>query len=170
GYVNKLNELLKDTDLEQESLEDIIKKTVRAFDKKTIYNNAAQVYNHTFYWNCMKKDGGGKPSEPLLKKIEQDFGSFETFVEQFKKAGATLFGSGWVWLVLDKGSLKIVQTSNANCPLSDGQKPLLTMDVWEHAYYLDYQNARTKYIDAFMDHLVNWEFVEKNFEHDGPNK
>ncbi len=164
GYVNKLNGLIKGTNLEQENLEAIMKKTSDVPNKIAIYNNAAQVYNHSFYWNCMKKNGGGKPSEKFLEKINQDFGSCETFVEQFKKAGATLFGSGWVWLVDDNRKLKIVQTSNAHCPLTDGQKPLLTMDVWEHAYYLDYQNGRVKYIDAFMDHLVNWEFVEKNLD------
>ena len=164
GYVNKLNGLIKGTELEKEKLETIMEKTAKDASNKGIYNNAAQVWNHTFYWNGMKKDGGGQSSGSLLENIEKDFGSFGKFVEEFKKAGATLFGSGWVWLVLDDGKLKIVQTSNAWNPLSDGQTPLLTMDVWEHAYYLDHKNGRSTYIDKFVDHLINWDFVQENFD------
>lgn len=164
GYVNKLKGLIKGTDLEKEKLETIMQKTATDASKIGIYNNAAQVWNHTFYWNCMKKDGGGQPSGSLLEKIKADFGSFETFVAVFKKAGATLFGSGWVWLISENGMLKIVQTSNASNPMTFGQTPLLTMDVWEHAYYLDYQNGRASYIDKFVDHLINWEFVQANFD------
>jgi superoxide dismutase, Fe-Mn family len=127
-----------------------------------VFNNAAQVWNHSFYWQCMKPGGGGQPSGALADKINADFGSFEAFVEQFKAAGATQFGSGWAWLVLDGGTLKVTKTANADLPLAHGQKALLTMDVWEHAYYLDYQNRRPDYMTTYLEKLVNWDFVAAN--------
>lgn len=164
AYVNNLNNLIANSDLADKTLEEIIKISAADKSKAGIFNNAAQVWNHTFYWHSMKPNGGGKPSGELLKKIESDFGSYENFVSEFKNAGATQFGSGWAWLVLDSNKLKIVKTSNAETPLTTSAKPLMTMDVWEHAYYLDFQNARPNYIDTFLNHLVNWEFVEKNLK------
>lgn len=164
AYVTKLNELISGTDLEKKSLEEIIKETEKDSTRAGIFNNAAQVWNHTFFWHSMKAGGGGKPSGELLKKIEADFGSFDTFVAEFKNAGVTQFGSGWAWLVLEDGKLKITKTGNAATPLTTNAKPLMTMDVWEHAYYLDYQNARPNYIDTFLKYLVNWDFVEQNLK------
>lgn len=162
AYVTKLNELIAGTDLENKTLEEIIKATAGDSAKAGIFNNAAQVWNHTFYWNSMSPNGGGKPSGTVLAKIEESFGSYENFASEFKNAGATQFGSGWAWLVLENGKLKITKTPNAETPLTTNAKPLMTMDVWEHAYYLDFQNARPGYMDTFLDKLVNWEFVEKN--------
>ena len=163
AYVTNLNTAIEGTDLDGASLGDVI--TTAAGDSSSIdvFHNAAQVWNHSFYWQCMKPGGGGTPSGALLDKINADFGSFNSFVEQFKAAGATEFGSGWAWLVLDNGQLKITKTGNADLPLAHGQKALLTMDVWEHAYYLDYQNRRDDYINAYLDKLINWDFVELNF-------
>jgi len=163
AYVNNLNGLIKDTDLASKSLEDIILASAKDLPaKQGIFNNAAQVWNHTFFWNCMKPNGGGKPSGKILAKIESDLGSFDKFVEEFRAAATTQFGSGWAWLVLDGGKLKITKTGNADLPMAHGQKALLTVDVWEHAYYLDYQNRRIDFVQAFIDNLINWEFVEKN--------
>jgi Fe-Mn family superoxide dismutase len=162
AYVTNLNNLIAGTDLSSLSLEAIIKATYNDKTKVGIFNNAAQVWNHTFYWHSMKPNGGGKPSSPILDKIIEDFGSYENFITEFKNAGATQFGSGWAWLVLENNKLKITKTGNAETPLTSNAKPLLTMDVWEHAYYLDYQNARPNYIDTFLNHLVNWDFVAKN--------
>lgn len=162
AYVTKLNELVAGTDLESKSLEEIIKITDNDSSKAGIFNNAAQVWNHTFYWNSMSPNGGGKPQGKVLAKIEEDFGSYENFATEFKNAGATQFGSGWAWLVLEDNKLKITKTPNAKTPLTSNAKPLLTMDVWEHAYYLDYQNARPSYMDTFLEKLVNWDFVAKN--------
>jgi Fe-Mn family superoxide dismutase len=162
AYVTNLNNLIKGTELEGKSLEEIIKISAADKTKAGIFNNAAQVWNHSFYWHSMKPNGGGKPSGEVLKRIEADFGSFENFVIEFKNAGATQFGSGWAWLVLDNDKLKITKTPNAETPLTTNAKPLMTMDVWEHAYYLDFQNARPNYIDTFLNHLVNWDFVAKN--------
>ena len=157
-YVNKLNNLITDSAYTDSSLEDIIKKTEGA-----IFNNAAQVWNHTFYWESFAPDGGGKPGGELLKAIESKYGSFEQFQDDFSQAAITLFGSGWAWLVKKAdGSLDIVQKSNAGNPLRDGDTPLLTCDVWEHAYYLDYQNRRPDYLNAFWK-IVNWAEVEKRF-------
>lgn len=168
AYVTNLNNLVKDTDLASKSLEEVIKisAAAKANDptKAGIFNNAAQVWNHTFYWHSMKPNGGGKPTGELLAKIESDFGSYENFVTEFKNAGATQFGSGWAWLVLDGGKLKVTKTGNAETPLTTTAKPLLTMDVWEHAYYLDFQNARPTYIETFLNHLVNWDFAAKNLK------
>ncbi|TCS61307.1 superoxide dismutase [Varunaivibrio sulfuroxidans] len=162
AYVTNLNKLIDGTDFAAKSLEDIMKATADDASKAGVFNNAAQVWNHTFYWNSMKPNGGGSPSGELATKIDAAFGSFEKFKEEFKTAGMTQFGSGWAWLVAEGGSLKIVKTANAACPLTDGQTPLLTCDVWEHAYYLDYQNRRPDYIQVFLDHLVNWDFAAEN--------
>lgn len=159
AYVTNYNNLVKDTPMDSMSLEEVIKATAGDASKVGIFNNAAQAWNHTFYWNCLKPNGGGAPTGDLANKINADFGSFDAFKEQFKQAGATQFGSGWAWLVLDNGALKVTKTLNADNPLTQGQKPLLTMDVWEHAYYIDYQNRRPDYIGTFMDKLINWDFV-----------
>lgn len=163
AYVGKLNDLVENTDLADKSLEDIMRETAGKAEKAGVFNNAAQVWNHTFYWNSMTPNGGGKPSGALAAKIDEDFGSFDAFVDAFKSAGATQFGSGWAWLILKDGKLDVTKTANADCPLTDGATPLLTMDVWEHAYYLDYQNRRPDYMTTFLDKLVNWSFVEENF-------
>lgn len=162
AYVNKYNDAVKGTELDSKSIEEVIKAIAGDSSKSGLFNNAAQAWNHTFYWQCMKANGGGTPTGELAKKIAADFGSFEKFVEEFKNAGATQFGSGWAWLVLDGNTLKVTKTLNADNPLTSGQVPLLTMDVWEHAYYLDYQNKRPEYIDTFINKVVNWDFVAKN--------
>jgi Fe-Mn family superoxide dismutase len=162
AYVTNLNNLVAGTDLEGKSLDQTILAVSGDASKAGVFNNAAQVWNHTFYWQGMKPGGGGAPSGDLAAKIDADFGSFDGFKEQFKTAGATQFGSGWAWLVVDNGTLKITKTGNADLPLAHGQKALLTMDVWEHAYYLDYQNRRPDYISTFLDKLVNWDFVAAN--------
>jgi Fe-Mn family superoxide dismutase len=158
AYVTNLNKLIEGTEFANASLEEIIAKS-----EGGTFNNAAQVWNHTFFWNSMKPNGGGKPSGELAKKIDEDFGSFDKFKEEFANAGATQFGSGWAWLVKDSGKLKVVKTPNAETPIRTGQTPILTIDVWEHAYYLDYQNRRPDFIQVFLNNLVNWDFAEKNF-------
>jgi Fe-Mn family superoxide dismutase len=164
SYVTNLNKLIAGTELEEKSLEEIIEIS-RKNNQAGIFNNSAQIWNHTFYWNSMKKNGGGKAEGKLLAKIEKDFGSFEKFTEEFKIAGATQFGSGWAWLVVDEdGKLQVIKTLNAETPLGTNLKPLITMDVWEHAYYLDFQNARPKYIETFLSNLVNWDFALENLE------
>lgn len=163
AYVTNLNNLTKDSDLASKSLEEVIK--IAAADlpaKQGIFNNAAQVWNHTFFWNCLKQGGGGKPGAKLLAKIDSDLGGFDKFKEDFKNAAVTQFGSGWAWLVEENGTLKITKTANADLPLAHGQKALLTVDVWEHAYYLDWQNRRPDFVQCFLDNLVNWSFVEAN--------
>jgi Fe-Mn family superoxide dismutase len=162
AYVDKANELVKGTPLEGASLEEVIMASAKDPSKAALFNNAAQIWNHTFYWNSMKPNGGGKPTGNIAKLIEKDFGSYDKFAEAFKNAGATQFGSGWAWLVLVGVVLKVIKTPNADLPMAHGQKALLTMDVWEHAYYLDYQNKRPDYMTVFLDKLVNWEFAEKN--------
>ncbi|MDA0781088.1 MAG: superoxide dismutase [Rickettsiales bacterium] len=157
AYVTNLNKLIEGTEFAGSSLEEIVAKS-----EGGIFNNAAQVWNHTFYWNSMKPNGGGTPEGELADKINEAFGSFDKFREEFANAAATQFGSGWAWLVLDGGKLKIVKTSNAETPLTKGQKPLLTIDVWEHAYYLDFQNKRPDYIQTFLNNLVNWDFAAEN--------
>ena len=157
-YVTNLNNLIKGTEFADMSLEDIIKKASGG-----IFNNAAQVWNHTFYWNGLSPNAGGQPSGNLANAINSTFGSFDKFKEEFTKTAVTTFGSGWAWLVKNAdGSLALVSTSNAANPMTSGQTPLLTCDVWEHAYYIDYRNARPKYLEAFWK-LVNWDFVAKNF-------
>ncbi len=163
-YLVNLNKLIQDTDLAGETLENIIKKTAGDSSKAGIFNNAAQVWNHTFYWNSMKPGGGGKPFGPIAEAIQQHLGGFDQFVEEFKKAGLTQFGSGWAWLVSNQGRLEVMKTPNADTPLAHGLIPVLTMDVWEHAYYLDYQNKRPDYIDAFINNLINWEFASSQLE------
>ncbi|MDD5585976.1 MAG: superoxide dismutase [Alphaproteobacteria bacterium] len=161
AYVTNLNGLIKDTPLATASLEDIIRKTAGDESKAGVFNNAAQVWNHTFFWNSMTPSGS-QPIAALAERLEKDFGSFDKFKETFKQAGVTQFGSGWAWLVLDGDSLKVTKTPNAVNPLALGQTPLLTCDVWEHAYYLDYQNRRPDFVQAFLDHLANWDFAAKN--------
>lgn len=157
-YVTNLNNLIAGTEFEQLSLEEIVKKSSGG-----IFNNAAQVWNHTFYWNSLTPKGQGKPSGALLAAIEKSFGSFEDFKEAFAKTAVTTFGSGWAWLVKNAdGSLALVSTSNAATPLTTDQTPLLTIDVWEHAYYIDYRNARPKYIETFWNY-VNWDFAAQNY-------
>lgn len=156
-YVKKLNKLLPGTGLEKASLEEIITSATG-----DVFNNAAQVWNHTFYWNCLNPDGGGVPKGALVKAIDQSFGGFKDFKERFTGSATSNFGSGWTWLVQNPdGTLEILNTSNAGNPLTDNKQPLLTCDVWEHAYYIDYRNARKKYLEAFWN-LVNWEFVAQN--------
>jgi Fe-Mn family superoxide dismutase len=162
AYVTNLNNLVKDTPMANQSLEEIIKATAKDESKAGIFNNAAQVWNHTFFWNCMKPNGGGKPSGAVAQKIDQAFGGYDKFAEQFKNAAVTQFGSGWGWLVSEGGTLKVTKTPNAVNPMAQGQKALLTVDVWEHAYYLDYQNRRPDFVQAFIDKLINWDFVAKN--------
>jgi Fe-Mn family superoxide dismutase len=164
AYVDNLNKLIAGTDLESKSLEEIILLAAGDAARAGIFNNAAQVWNHTFFWHCMKPGGGGKPSGELAARIDAAFGGYDKFVEQFKAAAVGRFGSGWGWLVLEGGELKIVSTPNAETPLAKGQKALLTVDVWEHAYYLDYQNRRPDFVQAFLDHLVNWDFVAENLK------
>jgi Fe-Mn family superoxide dismutase len=158
-YVVNINKLIEGTDLANETLENIIKKTAGDSAKIGMFNNAAQVWNHSFYWQCMKPKGGGAPKGPIAEKIKADFGSYEKFAEEFKNAGFTQFGSGWAWLILKDGKLEIMKTLNADTPIAHGVKPVLTADVWEHAYYLDYQNRRPDYLSAFVENLINWDFV-----------
>lgn len=161
-YVDNLNKLIAGTDLEAKSLEEIIKIAAKDPAKAGIFNNAAQSWNHSFYWKCLKPQGGGAPTGAIAAKINATFGSHDKFVEELKNAGATQFGSGWAWLVLDGSDLKITKTPNADTPLAHGQKALLTIDVWEHAYYLDYQNRRPDYLAAVIQNLINWDFVNAN--------
>jgi Fe-Mn family superoxide dismutase len=162
AYVNNFNNAVKGTDLDSQPIEAVIQAIATEPGKAGLFNNAAQAWNHTFYWNSMKPGGGGQPSGDLAAKIEADFGSFDEFVNTFKTAGATQFGSGWAWLVLEDNTLKVTKTPNAENPLTCNQVPLLTMDVWEHAYYLDYQNKRPDYIATFLNNLVNWDFAAHN--------
>jgi Fe-Mn family superoxide dismutase len=159
GYVEKLKGLIAETELAEDNLESIIQKTSKDASKLAIFNNAAQVWNHTFYWQSMEPKGGGPPSGVIADKLKNDFGSYDKFVEKFKEAGISQFGSGWAWLVLKEGKLDIMKTSNADTPVAHGLKPLLTADVWEHAYYLDYQNRRADYLNAYIKNLINWDFV-----------
>ncbi len=158
AYVTNLNNLIPGTEFEALSLEDIIMKSSGG-----VFNNAAQVWNHSFYWNCLSPTGGGAPTGALAAAIDAKFGSFEEFKKQFNQSGATNFGSGWTWLVKNAdGSLEIFNTSNAGTPMTTGKQALLTLDVWEHAYYIDYRNARPKYLETIWN-IVNWDFVAANF-------
>jgi superoxide dismutase, Fe-Mn family len=159
AYVTNLNGLIEGTDNAGKSLEDII----LAADGP-LFNNAAQVWNHTFYWNCMKPGGGDAPAGDLAKAVDAAFGSFEDFKKEFSAAAIGQFGSGWAWLVLENGALKVTKTGNADLPLKHGQTALLTVDVWEHAYYIDYRNLRPKYVETFLTSLVDWDFVTKNWQ------
>ena len=156
-YVNNLNELIKGTDNERRSLEEII----LAAEPGGLFNNAAQAWNHSFFWSCMTP-GGGEPEGELKTAIEHSFGSVDDFLQTFNDKAKTLFGSGWTWLAKGENGLEIVQTKDADLPLKHGQTALLTIDVWEHAYYLDYQNARPAYVETWLEHLVNWEFAAAN--------
>ena len=158
-YVDNTNKLIEGTDLANADLEAIVKKAAGDSSKAGLFNNAAQVWNHTFYWKCMKPNGGGPPAGAVLQKINSDLGGYEKFAEAFKNAGITQFGSGWAWLILKDGRLEITKTANADTPMAHGSKPLLVADVWEHAYYLDYQNRRPDYLTAFIEKLINWDFV-----------
>jgi Fe-Mn family superoxide dismutase len=162
AYVNNLNNLIKGSPIEREPLEEIIKSTYKDASKTGLFNNAAQVWNHTFFWHSMKPRGGGAPSGALAAAIDRDCGGLDKFKDAFKAAAVGQFGSGWAWLVADRSQLKIVATPNAVTPLAEGQAPLLTCDVWEHAYYLDYQNRRPDFVQAFLDHLANWDFAAQN--------
>lgn len=162
-YVDTLNKLIAGTPYASASLEEIVRDTAGDESKKQIFNNAGQAWNHTFYWNSMAPGGGGKPTGALAKAIERNFDGYEGFAEKFAEAGKTQFGSGWAWLVAKGGQLEVVKTPNAETPLMQkGATPLLTMDVWEHAYYLDYQNKRLDYITAYLENLVNWDFANAN--------
>lgn len=162
AYVDNLNNLAKGTDYENASLETIINETAGKSDKVGLFDNAAQIWNHSFYWSSMKPAGGGKPTGRLAQMIEASFGSFDNFRKELATATVSQFGSGWGWLVQDGGVLKVVKTPNAEVPFTKGQKPLLTIDVWEHAYYLDHQNKRAEYVDAVIDKLLNWDFAAQN--------
>ena len=161
-YVDNLNNLVKGTDFENATLEKIINETAGKADKAALFNNAAQIWNHTFYWHSMKPKGGGKPTGKLATMIDSSFGGFDAFRKELATTTVSQFGSGWGWLVVDGGALKVVKTSNAEVPFTKGQKPLLTIDVWEHAYYLDQQNKRAAYVDAVIDNLLNWDFAAQN--------
>ena len=165
-YVKNLNNLVNNSDLADMKLSEIMINTHNKPEKAAVFNNAAQVWNHDFYWKSMRPKGGGMPGGELAKKIKDDFGDIENFLHQFKQAGQTQFGSGWAWLIIDKADnkLKIVKTSNADNPIVRSQIPLITIDVWEHSYYLDYQNKRPDYIEAFMQYLVNWDFASSNLD------
>jgi Fe-Mn family superoxide dismutase len=162
GYVDNLNKLISGSDYSDLPLDEIIKGTFGRPERSAIFNNAAQTWNHTFYWNSLKPAGGGEPPKALLQKIEASFGSLEACKKEFSSAAVSQFGSGWAWLVLDGDKIKVIKTANAENPLTMGVKPLLTIDVWEHAYYLDYQNRRVDYANAVLDKLINWEFALQN--------
>lgn len=164
AYVTKLNELIAGTEFEKASLEEIILASAKDESKKPLFNNAAQHWNHSFFWECLKPNGGGKPTGELAKKIDSDLGGYEKFAADFKAAAIAQFGSGWAWLAADKnGKLEILKTSNAELPLTQGKKALLTVDVWEHAYYLDYQNRRPDFVQTCLDKLINWDFANANY-------
>jgi Fe-Mn family superoxide dismutase len=162
GYVDNLNKLIAGTEFADLPLEKIITKTAGKADKTAIFNNAAQIWNHTFYWKSMRSKGGGEPPASLKQKMEASFGSVDACKKELASAAVSQFGSGWAWLVLDGNELKAVKTSNAAVPLTTAMKPLLAVDVWEHAYYLDYQNRRADYVNAVLDKLINWEFALQN--------
>jgi Fe-Mn family superoxide dismutase len=162
GYVDNLNKLIAGTEYADLTLEKVITSTVGKPEKTALFNNAAQTWNHTFYWNSLKPNGGGEPPAALKQKIEAAFGSVEACKKELASAAVSQFGSGWAWLVLDGGVLKVVKTANAEIPITMGFTPLLTIDVWEHAYYLDYQNRRVDYANAVLDKLINWEFALQN--------
>jgi len=162
GYVDNLNKLIAGTEFAGLKLEKIIIETAGKPDKTAIFNNAAQTWNHTFYWRSLKPKGGGEPPAVLKQKIEASFGTLDACKKELAATAMSQFGSGWVWLALDGGKLKVAKTGNADLPLTKGMKPLLTIDVWEHAYYLDYQNRRLDYINAVLDKLINWSFAADN--------
>ena len=161
-YVDTLNKLIKGSEFEGQALEAIVQATAGKPDKASIFNNAAQVWNHTFYWNSLRPGGGGAPTGKIADLISQGFGGYDNFKKEFAQACVKQFGSGWGWLVLDGGTLKVQKTGNADTPMARGGKPLLTIDVWEHAYYLDYQNRRPDHVNAIIDKLLNWNFANEN--------
>jgi Fe-Mn family superoxide dismutase len=162
AYVDNLNKLITGTDYSDLSLEEIIKGTAGRPERAAIFNNAAQIWNHTFYWKSLSPKGGGEPPAALKKMLETSFGSVDAFKKELAAAAVSQFGSGWAWLVLEDGRLKVIKTANAEDPLTTGKKPLLTIDVWEHAYYLDFQNRRPDYVNAVLEKLINWEFILQN--------
>jgi Fe-Mn family superoxide dismutase len=162
AYVDNLNKLTEGKRYAAMKLEEVVQQSAKESADAGIFTNAAQVWNHTFFWNSMQSGGGGTPSGPIFERIKADFGGFDAFKTQFAEAAKTQFGSGWAWLVLDGAKLKVIKTANADTPLAKGQKAILTCDVWEHAYYLDYQNRRPDYVTAFLDKLANWEFAATN--------
>ena len=163
-YVTNLNNLLKDHELQGSSLEDIVVKSSKDASMAGIFNNAGQHWNHILFWQCMKPNGGGSIPSELEGRLNSDFGSVEQFKEAFIQAGTTQFGSGWAWLAIDNGKLVVTKSPNASNPLVDGMKPILGCDVWEHSYYIDYRNKRPDYLKAFLDSLVNWEFVASQLD------
>ena len=164
GYVDNLNKLLAGTGLADLPLHTIISETVGKTERTAIFNNAAQIWNHTFYWNSLRADGGGEPPARLKEKIEASYGTLDACKKELASAAMAQFGSGWAWLILDVGKIKVVKTANAELPIINNQKPLLTIDVWEHAYYLDYQNRRLDYVTAVLDNLINWTFAADNLD------
>jgi Fe-Mn family superoxide dismutase len=162
AYVDKLNGLIESTPYADMPLEKIIQASAKEASKAAIFNNAAQVWNHWFFWHSLSPDGGGRPGGALARRIEEDFGDFDSFASELKQAAVGQFGSGWAWVVYDKGKLKVTKTSNADTPIAHGVKPLLTIDVWEHAYYLDYQNRRPDYAAALIERLLDWDFAQQN--------
>lgn len=163
AYVDNLNKLIEGTDFMNQTLEEIVKSTLVNPNRVAIYNNAAQAWNHTFFWHSMRPAGGGAPTGPIAEGIGTAFGSYENFRKEFATAASTQFGSGWAWLVEDTDhKLRVMKTPNADTPIAQSLRPLLTIDVWEHAYYLDYQNRRADFINAWLDKLVNWEFASAN--------
>lgn len=163
-YVTNLNNLVKDSDMQDASLEDIVVKSYKDSSMAGIFNNAGQHWNHILFWQCMKPNGGGAMPSELENRINSDFGSVDQFKEAFVQAGTTQFGSGWAWLAIDNGKLVVTKSANASNPLVDGMKPILGCDVWEHSYYIDYRNKRPDYLKAFLDNLVNWEFVTSQLD------
>jgi len=163
-YVTNLNNLVKDSDMQDASLEDIVVKSSKDSSMAGVFNNAGQHWNHILFWQCMKPNGGGAMPSELENRINSDFGSVDKFKEAFVQAGTTQFGSGWAWLAIDNGKLVVTKSANASNPLVDGMKPILGCDVWEHSYYIDYRNKRPDYLKAFLDNLVNWEFVTSQLD------
>jgi Fe-Mn family superoxide dismutase len=163
-YVTNLNNLVKDSDMQDASLEDVVIKSSKDASMAGIFNNAGQHWNHILFWQCMKPNGGGAMPSELENRISSDFGSVDQFKEAFVKAGTTQFGSGWAWLAIDNGKLVVTKSANASNPLVEGMKPILGCDVWEHSYYIDYRNKRPDYLKAFLDNLVNWEFVSSQLD------
>jgi Fe-Mn family superoxide dismutase len=167
AYVDNLNKLVAGTELSELPLEAVIKAVAGKPEKAGVFNNAAQIWNHTFFWNSLKPGGGGAPTGAVAKGIDAAFGNVDNFKKEFANAAMTQFGSGWAWLVADQGQLKVVKTPNAETPLTTGQTALLTIDVWEHAYYLDYQNRRADFVAAVIDRLLNWDFANANLARGG---
>ena len=169
AYVNKLNELVAGTPMADMPLERVIAESANGKNQK-VFNNAAQTWNHTFFWNCLRPNGGGKPGSQIAQRIDSDLGGFDAFKKNFAETAVNTFGSGWAWLAMKDGKLEIMSTSNAENPLTKGATPLLTIDVWEHAYYVDYENRRPEFVGAVIDKLLNWEFAEKQMAQAGARK